>query len=190
MSAAEPLGVGDRPEAHAILRDRMASSQLEIPERALYRAGEVCEIAAIQPYVLRTWEAEFPTLGVAKTPGGPRAYRRQDLERVLTIKQLLFGEGLTLAGVRRRLDENGEGAGSGSTLDGLLAEDVRARLAEVKRAMRSVLELLSRERSTPVESVPTQKDDLPLGEPPAERQPVAGGSNRPRRAVKTRHASA
>ena len=87
-------------------------AQLEIPNRSLFRQPEVCEIASIQPYVLRSWEAEFPDLGVAKAEGGPRVYRRADVERVLRIKQLLFGEGLTLAGVRRKLTEE-QPAGSG-----------------------------------------------------------------------------
>src|SRR5262245_38293094 len=80
-------------------------AQLDIPNRSLFRQPEVCEIASIQPYVLRSWEAEFPDLGVAKTAGGPRVYRRADVERVLRIKQLLYSEGLTLAGVRRKLTE-------------------------------------------------------------------------------------
>ncbi len=80
-------------------------TQVDIPNRSLFRQPEVCAIASIQPYVLRSWEAEFPDLGVAKTAGGPRVYRRADVERVLRIKQLLYGEGLTLAGVRRKLTE-------------------------------------------------------------------------------------
>jgi DNA-binding transcriptional MerR regulator len=73
---------------------------VEIPNRSLFRQPEVCEIAKVQPYVLRSWEAEFPDLGVAKTEGGPRVYRRADVERVLRLKHLLYVEGLTLAGAR------------------------------------------------------------------------------------------
>ena len=73
-----------------------------IPDKPAFKAGEVCEIAQIQPYVLRSWESEFPDLGLSKTPGGPRVYRRVDVERVLRIRELVFTEGLTLAGVRRR----------------------------------------------------------------------------------------
>ena len=76
----------------------MSVSTVEIPNRSLFRQPEVCDIAQVQPYVLRTWEAEFPDLGVAKTQGGPRVYRRADVERVLRLKHLLFVEGLTLAG--------------------------------------------------------------------------------------------
>ena len=42
---------------------------IEIPNRALFKAAEVCELMKVQPYVLRTWEAEFPELGVAKSAG-------------------------------------------------------------------------------------------------------------------------
>jgi DNA-binding transcriptional MerR regulator len=81
---------------------------VSIPNRPAFRAQEVCEIASVQPYVLRGWEAEFPDLGVAKTPGGPRVYRKADVERVLKLKALMQVEGLTLAGARRRLEEEGE----------------------------------------------------------------------------------
>ena len=63
----------------------------------------------LQPYVLRSWEAEFPGLGKAGAGGRGRVYRRADVELVLRIKQLVFGEGLTLAGARRRLDEEQQG---------------------------------------------------------------------------------
>ena len=48
-----------------------------IPNRAVFRAQEVCDLAQVQPYVLRSWEAEFPDLGVAKTPASPRTLRSQ-----------------------------------------------------------------------------------------------------------------
>src|SRR4029077_3573549 len=80
-----------------------SAAPVQIPSRSLFRQPEVCEIAKVQPYVLRSWEAEFQDLGVAKTQGGPRVYRKTDVERVLRIKPLLFVEGLTLAGARRKL---------------------------------------------------------------------------------------
>ena len=77
---------------------------MTIPDKPAFKAGEVCELAQIQPYVLRSWESEFPELGLSKTPGGPRIYRRTDVERVLRIRDLVFIEGLTLSGVRRRFE--------------------------------------------------------------------------------------
>ena len=80
------------------------SMQVEIPDRALFKAAEVCDIVKVQPYVLRSWEAEFPELGVTKSAGVPRVYRRSDVEQVARIKHLLLVEGLTLAGARRKLE--------------------------------------------------------------------------------------
>jgi len=68
----------------------------------------VCEIAEVQAYVLRSWEAEFPDLGMSKSADGPRVYRRADVERVLRLKHLLFVEGLTLAGARKQMALEGQ----------------------------------------------------------------------------------
>ena len=73
------------------------SVQVDIPNRSLFKASEVCDLVKLQPYVLRSWEAEFPDLGVAKADGGTRVYRRADVEQVVRIKHLLLVEGLTLA---------------------------------------------------------------------------------------------
>lgn len=113
----------------------------EIPKRALFKPAEVCDLAQVQPYVLRSWEAEFPDLGVAKAAGGVRIYRRSDVEQVLRIKHLLLVEGLTLAGVRRRFDEETAPVAE-APLDELISRNARERLTEVKRGLRSLLELL------------------------------------------------
>lgn len=121
----------------------MSVSTVEIPNRSLFRQPEVCEIAQVQPYVLRTWEAEFPDLGVAKTAGGPRVYRRSDLERVLRLKHMLFVEGLTLAGARRKLASEAPVAEAPSDLDDLIGTDVRQRLASVKRGLKELHVMLA-----------------------------------------------
>jgi DNA-binding transcriptional MerR regulator len=118
---------------------------VEIPNRSLFRQPEVCEIAQVQPYVLRSWEAEFPDLGVSKTVGGPRVYRRADLERVLRLKHLLFVEGLTLAGARRKLqDEQPPPQTDSPALDELFGSDARERILEVKRGLREIATMLGR----------------------------------------------
>lgn len=73
----------------------------------LYRAGEVCELVQVQPYVLRSWEKEFPGIGTQKSVDGPRLYSETDLESVNRIKHLVFVEGLTVAGARRKLESAG-----------------------------------------------------------------------------------
>jgi DNA-binding transcriptional MerR regulator len=120
------------------------SAQVEIPNRALFKAAEVCDLAKLQPYVLRSWEAEFPQLGISKTAGGPRVYRRGDVEQVLRIKHLLLVEGLTLAGARRRLgEETAPVAVESAAFDELIGQNARERLTAVKRGLQSILELLT-----------------------------------------------
>ena len=118
----------------------VADTVAEIPDRELFKAADVCEIASVQPYVLRSWESEFPTLGFARSPGTPRVYRRNDVERVLRIKQLVYGEGLTLAGARRRLD--GDALETDDRMPAVLAPDARRKLDGIKGELRSLLEML------------------------------------------------
>jgi DNA-binding transcriptional MerR regulator len=120
------------------------SAQVEIPNRALFKAAEVCDILKVQPYVLRSWEAEFPELGIAKTAGAPRVYRRKDVEQVARIKHLLLVEGLTLAGARRKLEEETALVGADApAIDELIGQNARERLTTIKRGLRSILELLA-----------------------------------------------
>lgn len=131
-----------------------------------FKAADVCEMAELQPYVLRSWEKEFPGIGVQKSAESPRLYRQSDVEQVLKIKQLVFGEGLTLSGARRRLEEKGEphsGAADEDVAEVLdaLASDARTRIASVRDGLRSILKLLSSAPGTVV-----VVDDYRL-EPPA-----------------------
>ena len=120
-----------------------SADAVQIPNRSLFRQPEVCEIARVQPYVLRSWEAEFQDLGVSKTQGGPRIYRKADVERVLKIKHLLFVEGLTLAGVRRRMqDEQATPAPDAGALDDLLSSDARERILSVRTSLRELSVML------------------------------------------------
>jgi DNA-binding transcriptional MerR regulator len=145
---------------------------VQIPNRSLFRQPEVCEIAQVQPYVLRSWEAEFPDLGVSKTDGGPRVYRKADVERVLRIKQLLFGEGLTLAGVRRRMQEEQGPPPSAPSLDDLLTRDVRERILSVRKSLRELAMILSR--------TPASSDAAPFELVAAPgRRPNTGAKKKP-----------
>jgi len=115
-------------------------------KREVFKSAEVCDVVQVQPYVLRSWEAEFPQLGQAAASGGPRVYRRSDIELVLRIKQLVFDEGLTLSGARRRLEEDDERTVSGPIrVDEVLGANVRERLKSVKSGLQAILEMLSKD---------------------------------------------
>ena len=121
----------------------------------LYRAQEVCDLAQVQPYVLRSWEKEFPGIGVQKSDDSPRLYRQADLDQVLLIKRLVFNEGLTLSGARRKLEETTPRTPAevdqevAEVLDAL-ASDARTRIAYVRDGLRSILQLLSNAPGTVV----------------------------------------
>src|SRR4029453_15694851 len=111
------------------------------PKRELFKAADVCDVVQVQPYVLRSWEAEFPSLGQASSGGGSRMYRRGDVELALKIKQLVFEEGLTLAGARRRLEEDDAPAGGATAaiMDEILGDRVKDRVRNVRNGLQSLL---------------------------------------------------
>ena len=122
-----------------------------IPNKLFFKIGEVCEITDTQPYVLRYWESEFPALAPAKNSSGQRIYRRRDIETVLRIKQLLYEEGFTIAGAKKKLEA--EMAGRAVTPmpppeappapDAANSERVTA-LRQVREQLREILTLLER----------------------------------------------
>ena len=172
----------------------MAEPTPETTKRALLKAPEVCDLAKVQPYVLRSWEAEFPALGVAKAAGAPRVYRRADVEQVLRIKHLLLVEGLTLAGARRKLEEEGTPvAPDAPAIDELIGRNARERLTDVKRGLRSILDLLAGGRgieefrlASPSAPGPVRVRPMPVtrGKPTRGKSaaPRGGGARRKRSA--------
>jgi DNA-binding transcriptional MerR regulator len=123
-----------------------------IPNRAVFRSQEVCEIAEVQAYVLRSWEAEFPELGMSKSPEGPRVYRRADVERVLRLKHLLFVDGLTLAGARKQMalegsaspDPSDEGEEvADADVASMLDQNLRRGLRDVRQGLQWMLGVLN-----------------------------------------------
>ena len=134
----------------------------QIPNKLFFKIGEVCEITDTQPYVLRYWESEFPALAPAKNSSGQRIYRRKDIETVLRIKQLLYEEGFTIAGAKKRLEAELGGRGTTPSAMASLPETVvtnvdpalapatpeddgtRAVLLEVRDHLRGILTLLDK----------------------------------------------
>jgi len=106
----------------------------EIPDKLFFRIGEVCEIAGIEPYVLRFWETEFPTLVPEKSKAGHRVYKRRDVENVLRIRDLLYERGFTIAGARKVL----------SKARGSRRADRDEVLIRVRKELKDILTLLRR----------------------------------------------
>ena len=83
-----------------------------IPDKLFFKIGEVCELVEVQAHVLRYWESEFPMLQPQKNRAGQRTYRRKDVEMALRIRELLYDEGFTIAGAKRKLASEGRTAAS------------------------------------------------------------------------------
>ena len=76
---------------------------VEIPDKSYFRIGEVSKILGVESYVVRYWESEFKTVKPIRTKSDQRLYRRKDVEELVTIKNLLYSEQLTIAGAKKRL---------------------------------------------------------------------------------------
>jgi DNA-binding transcriptional MerR regulator len=158
----------------------------------VFRTQEVCEIAQVQQYVLRSWEAEFPDLGVSKSTDGPRLYRRADVELVLKLKHLLFVDGLTLAGARRRLVEEGvapappdEETITDADVAALVNKQTRKGLHDVRQGLGWILEVLNgRAPRTARSAKPVQsKSRQARSSRPAKSRPVKAKAKSGKRPV-------
>jgi DNA-binding transcriptional MerR regulator len=80
------------------------TGKARVQKRLYYKIGEACKELGIQPYVLRYWETEFPALAPSKSRSGQRVYSEKELEIIKRIKQLLYEEGYTIAGAKKKLE--------------------------------------------------------------------------------------
>ena len=108
-------------------------------EKLFYKIGEVSRMTGLESYVLRFWESEFPALHPKKNSGKQRVYTKKEIDLVLEIKRLLYVEGLTIAGAKKRLSLSRKetpplrGQGSGLTRT----------IHTVKRELEELLHILS-----------------------------------------------
>jgi DNA-binding transcriptional MerR regulator len=99
------------------------------PSKLFYRIGEVSRITGLEPYVLRYWETEFPHLRPEKRKSGQRLYTNRDLENIQQVQRLLYRDGYTISGAKKKLRGR-----AGQDLDGVVEA--------AKREIREILEML------------------------------------------------
>jgi DNA-binding transcriptional MerR regulator len=100
-------------------------------DRLYYRIGEVSRITGLKPHVLRYWESEFKVIKPYKAGSLQRLYRKKDLEIIQKIKKLLYEEGFTIAGAKKKIRD----------IERAENQQTKLRLVE-RRTDRSELELL------------------------------------------------
>jgi DNA-binding transcriptional MerR regulator len=76
-----------------------------LPPKLYYRIGEVAELVGVEPHVLRYWEREFRNIRPTKSAKGQRVYSRRDVENLQRVRELLYGQGFTIAGAKKKLHE-------------------------------------------------------------------------------------
>ena len=117
----------------------MASS---LPDKIYFKIGEVSEIVGVEPYVLRYWETEFEVLKPSKAPSRHRLYKKRDVQLLLDIKRLLYTEGFTIEGARKKLKESKKEEKDQLKLP-LSEQRYRNALVKIKRELQSLRKLLS-----------------------------------------------
>ncbi|MDH3860801.1 MAG: MerR family transcriptional regulator [Gammaproteobacteria bacterium] len=105
-----------------------------IPGKRYFTIGEVSDLCAVKPHVLRYWEQEFPQLKPVKRRGNRRYYQRQDVLIIRQIRSLLYDEGFTIGGARQRL--TGEDAKSDVTQSQQIIKQIRMELEQVLKILR------------------------------------------------------
>lgn len=120
----------------------LKSDSPDIPDKLYFRIGEVSGLLGVEPYVLRYWESEFPSLSPKKSGTGHRLYRRKDVEMLLKIKHLLYEKRYTIEGARQTLQKSGKKPSSKTADRG--QEDLFPYdpLRDIRRELSAILEIL------------------------------------------------
>ena len=105
-----------------------------IPGKRYFTKGEVSDLCAVKPHVLRYWEQEFPQLKPVKRRGNRRYYQRQDVLIIRQIRSLLYDEGFTIGGARQRL--TGDDAKTDVTQSQQIITQIRMELEQVLKILR------------------------------------------------------
>ena len=113
-----------------------------LPEKIYFKIGEVSELVGVEPYVLRYWETEFDLLKPSKAPSKHRLYKKRDVELLLDIKRLLYSEGFTIEGARKKLKESKKEEKNQLKLP-LAEQKYKSALAKLKKDLESLRRLLS-----------------------------------------------
>ncbi len=87
------------------------TEQIVLPEgQDFFKLNEVCKLVGVQPYMLRFWGKEIPEIVATTTDTGQRLYSREQVETILNVRKLLFEDGLSVPGARKRINAKNQGA--------------------------------------------------------------------------------
>jgi DNA-binding transcriptional MerR regulator len=113
-----------------------------LPAKLYFRIGEVAELVGVEPHVLRYWEREFRAIRPTKSAKGQRVYSRRDVENLMRVRELLYREGFTIAGAKKKLQRAGVEPRAAGDLDPREAAKLREQLLTMRGEIEAFLEEL------------------------------------------------
>jgi DNA-binding transcriptional MerR regulator len=116
----------------------------QIPNKLYFKIGEVAAIVDVKTHVLRYWETEFSAIKPVKSSANQRLYRRKDIETALLIKDLLYRQGFTISGARKKIQQEG----LQTALQTQLELDDRDMLQQLRNDLQELRQQLSEREST------------------------------------------
>tara|TARA_Y100001934_G_C11784973_1_gene509987 strand:+ start:230 stop:556 length:327 start_codon:yes stop_codon:yes gene_type:complete len=105
--------------------------EISLLDKKYYSISEVSELCSVKPHTLRFWESEFKTLKPVTRKGNRRYYQKDDIQMIRKIQDLLYKEGLTIAGVKRKLSSGKKDQSSNESSENIL-EDLEKLLKSIK----------------------------------------------------------
>ena len=129
-------------------------------KKLYYKIGEACKRLDVQPYVLRYWETEFPALSPNKSKSGQRVYSEKDLQVIARVKELLYDEGYTIAGAKKKLEAELASGGIRSTAAMAVADEGQQTTPRPKKRQRAAGSDASGAESSAAEQVDKLRQDI------------------------------
>lgn len=111
-------------------------------KKLFYTIGEISKLTQVEPYVLRYWESEFDLLHPLKGKNGQRIFKEKDLEAILEIKELLYDQGYTIAGAKKKFKENKKNIESQKELFSISDIEYKKFLLKLKKELEELNDLL------------------------------------------------
>lgn len=119
------------------------------PLKLYYRIGEVAEIVGVETHVLRYWETEFRSIRPQKSRSGQRVYSRKDVEKLVRVRELLYTQGFTIAGARKKLQQLGQEPTPTGDAAMVAVRDIRESLLQLREEVVTAMVRLSRGTDDP-----------------------------------------
>ena len=111
--------------------NRIKAELPPIPAKRYFTIGEVSDLCAVKPHVLRYWEQEFTQLKPVKRRGNRRYYQHHEVLLIRRIRDLLYEQGFTINGARHRLESDGPAQPANSGLDWPSAREPDTRALDI-----------------------------------------------------------